>query len=248
MNLSALATAIRTLTILPFPGGDAADKTQALPFLWVAGLAVAGLHLGLAWLIGLGPERLWPLIGLALCALNVMVTGALHLDGLADTGDAFGMVRSRERTLAILKDSRIGTFGMAAVVLALLFRVVSYSVLAEAKLLLWLLPCMIGSRALQGVLLSFVTYARPEGGTATPFSGNRRIGGICLLNVGWCVAVTGWGLGWIPAIVATAGAFLGAGGVVGLYQHRLGGITGDGVGAATEGYEIMFMATVIAVA
>lgn len=247
MSLRPLVTALRTLTILPVPGSDVREKTHALPFLCAAGLVVAGLHLLLAWLMGLGNSRLAILIGPALCALNVGITGALHLDGLADTADAFGMIRSRDRTLAILKDPHIGTFGVAAVALALLWRSVAYGVLVDTRALAWLLPCMAGSRALQGVWLSFAPYARPEGGTGSAFVGNRHMGWICILELVLCTAASVWALGRAQTLVVTAVALLAAGAVCVTYQRRLGGITGDGIGAATELYELAFMTTVIAV-
>ncbi len=248
MSLKPLATAFRTLTTLPFPGCDTEEKSRALPFLFIPGLAVAGLHLLLARLMGLGSGRLLLLTGPVLCALNAVVTGALHLDGLADTADAFGMARSRERTLAILKDSRLGTFGVAAVALALLWRSAAYGALGDAKALAILLPCMTGSRAMQGIMLSFIPYARPEGGTGSPFAGNRNMGWICALEFGLCSAASVWLLGGAPMIVVTTIAMLSAGAVCASYCRRLGGITGDGIGAATEIYELMFMTMAIAIA
>jgi adenosylcobinamide-GDP ribazoletransferase len=193
----------------------------------------------------MGPGRLPVLLGPALCAANVGFTGGLHVDGLADTADAFGMARSRERTLAILKDPHMGTFGTAAVVLALLWRSVVYGVLAEGGAISWLIPCMVGSRIVQGMLLSFVPYARREGGTGSPFSGNRAMGWMCAVEFVLCAALCGWTLGVPATLLATLLATLGAALICGLYGLRIGGITGDGVGAATEVYELAFLTVVI---
>jgi adenosylcobinamide-GDP ribazoletransferase len=244
-RLRVVPSSVRTCTTLPFPGRDAGDKTRALPFFCIAGLIVAGTHLIVAWLLEFAPYRLSSLLGPALCAVNLGVTGALHLDGLADTADALGMVRSRERTLAILKDPHMGTFGTAAVVLALIWRSVVYAGLAEVGALSWLFPCMVGSRAMQGIVLSFLPYARPEGGMGSPFAGNRAVGWVCVVEFVLCAALCGWTLGVPAALVATLVATLGAALICGACGRRIGGITGDGVGAATEVYELAFLTVAI---
>jgi adenosylcobinamide-GDP ribazoletransferase len=229
------------LTVIPLPGRDCESKTKALPLFFLVGLCVAALHVLLAALFDAASQRLTLLLGLALCVLNYGITGAFHLDGLADTADAFGMLRNRERTLAVLKDPHVGVYGAAAVVLAVLWRALVYSGLAESENLAALFACFAASRALQGVMLSFLPYGRDGTGTGAPFTGHGKVGILCSAEY---VLAMGLGCLWVgpvAGLAAGAGALAVVAGVCTLYLRRIGGITGDAVGAATELFEIIFL-------
>ena len=119
--MRGLVTAIRTLTSLPCPGREADKMTSALPWFPVVGLLLGGLLYGVSactqWLTrGLWPEA--SAIVVLICA--ALFTGGLHLDGLADWADGFWGGRTKEKTLAIMKDSAVGSFGAVALICALL--------------------------------------------------------------------------------------------------------------------------------
>ncbi|ADW69083.1 cobalamin-5-phosphate synthase CobS [Granulicella tundricola MP5ACTX9] len=119
----ALLAAVQFLTRIPTPQIPYTDRTlsDALAYFPLIGLLIGTL----AALVNqfLAPHLSRPLSALCTVTFTVLITGALHEDGLADCADAFFGHHSRERTLAILRDSRIGTYGAAALALSLGARV-----------------------------------------------------------------------------------------------------------------------------
>ena len=135
--LRAAATALQFLTRLPIPGGASAaptrfeaDIARALALFPLAGALIGTLTAATLWLTSL----LWPLplaILLAL-ALEARLTGALHEDAVADLCDGFGGGRTPEDVLRIMKDSRIGAFGLLGLAFALALRAASLIALPDA--------------------------------------------------------------------------------------------------------------------
>src|SRR5512145_1363019 len=120
--LHGLVTALRTLTILPVPGSDASDMSRALPWFPLVGCLLGFLLWGLAWGFGF-MAVFWPGgTALVVVAASAILTRGLHLDGLADWADGFGGGRDKERTLAIMKDSHVGAFGVIALIIVLIAR------------------------------------------------------------------------------------------------------------------------------
>ncbi|MEI8191050.1 MAG: adenosylcobinamide-GDP ribazoletransferase [candidate division NC10 bacterium] len=110
--MKGFITAFRTLTIIPLPGKDVEKFSSALFFFPVVGGLVGLLTAFAGW--GVGHWLRWPFgAGVAAVALSTVVTGGLHLDGLADGFDSLGG-RTRERKLEIMKDPRVGSFGVMA--------------------------------------------------------------------------------------------------------------------------------------
>ena len=119
-----LGEALRLLTILPTPGLPAADEKSVVRSL--AAFPLVGLVVGaLVAAVGALADALWgpPLRSIAVVVAWMIVTAGLHLDGVADSGDALLSWRSRERKLEILRDSRIGTMGALALVTVVLLKV-----------------------------------------------------------------------------------------------------------------------------
>lgn len=222
-----------------------ASARSALAFLTVVGLgdtpgpnrrAVAwfapvggavGLVVGGAWW---GAAELWPplLAATIAVALDAALTGMLHLDGLADSADGLLPPLPRDRRLAVMTDPRAGGFAVVTVALLLALRIGALAALAPDPLLLGGL--WAAARAAMGVTLATVPYARAEGGLASSFTATPLAP--CLLGgvVGLAVAVAAAGL---PSGLAVAAALVaGAGAVVLLARRRLGGFTGDVLGAA----------------
>jgi adenosylcobinamide-GDP ribazoletransferase len=200
----------------------------------VAGLAAAGLE---------GP--LPPLVagGIAV-GVAAVLTGALHLDALADTADALG-ARSRGRALEIMRDPRIGTFGavaLAVVVLVEADAVGSLAALGDAVAAFATAGAL--SRAVAAPVAIVLPYARDEGGTGRVLSGRVSAAGAivgCALAVGLATLLLGWdGIVTAGAVAATAAvaAFV--------WRAWLGGTTGDTLGATIQLGEVVALVTLLA--
>jgi adenosylcobinamide-GDP ribazoletransferase len=241
--LRALFSAIAFLTRFPVPGAGSWAPGVAgasVAFFPVVGLLLGAASMGLAWLVlgrlALPPHLVW---ALALVSLQALLTGAHHLDGLSDVVDGLGGSRGdRERALEIMRDSRIGVFGVVALVLVLLAKVVAMNeVLRGAGTLAVLLAYPTVARLGASLLVVFLPCARPTG-LAQTF--HREAPGIAGLAAGLVTIGLLWAQGWATVVPAAWG--LGASLATGLYlAARLRGMTGDAYGAAIELGELAFL-------
>ena len=170
-----LVTALRTLTILPVPGDDSETPADALPWFPAIGAALGIIICGLLGVMEYLTKSS-PGPAVVAVAASVFLTRGLHLDGLADCADAFWGGWDRERILAIMKDSALGTFGTIALVLVLLAKWCSIAALIDSGALNWIIIAMTVSRAVQVDLATGHDYARPEGGTGARFIGSVDYG------------------------------------------------------------------------
>jgi adenosylcobinamide-GDP ribazoletransferase len=200
----------------------------------VAGLAAAGLE---------GP--LPPLVagGLAV-GVAALLTGALHLDALADTADALG-ARTRERALEIMRDPRIGTFGVVALAVTVLVEADAVGSLAAAgDAVAAFATAGALSRAVAAPVAVALPYARPSGGTGGVLTGRVSLLG-SLVGCGLAVGLAALLLGWDGLIVAGA---VGATATIAAAAWRvwLGGVTGDTLGATIQLAEVTALVTLLA--
>lgn len=223
-----LLVAIIVLTRVPVPVyGDIGDEDlrKAAPWFPVVGLLV-GLVLGFVlWLFGALPG--WLAATLTVTA-GLLLTGALHLDGLADTADAFGAGGDAERQLRILRDSLLGTYGVAAVVLSILLQVGAISELAGIG---GLIVAHVLSRTVLTTLLASATPAREDGLVARM---GGRLSGKGLAAAWLFSTIVGFWIlgGWfIVAVLAISGT---SGLISYTARRRIGGMTGDVLGAAQQ--------------
>jgi adenosylcobinamide-GDP ribazoletransferase len=239
MRLTGPLESAALLTVLPVPARAARSVKGVLPWAPLVGLLLGGAAAGAGWL---GARYVSPLAGavLALAVLAVLTRG-LHLDGLADTADGLGPLRSRERALQVMHQGDVGPFGVVALVLTLLLQAACAAALLAAHggwLGIW-----------AAVLAARVAMARtglPGVRTAEGSSLGRAVAGAVSAAwlAGWLVLTVG---GAAAAGVAVdgrrAGIALGAGVVAGLLAAellqrrataRLGGVTGDVMGAMGE--------------
>lgn len=194
---------------------------------------VVGLLLGAALAVfDRAVGRLWspPVAAVLDVIFLAAVTGAFHLDGLADTADGLCSHRPRERALEIMKDSRIGAMGVVVLgsVLALKWAGIS-GLDARRGLLLILVPAY--ARGAMLCAMRWLEYGRPAGGTGQPFF-TRRLG----WRDGWSLAAVmllSAGLG-PTAIWLNAAFVLLVAAVIAGYKRRLGCVTGDMLGAMAE--------------
>lgn len=224
--------ALQFLSSLPvsLPGmPEPRELGRSLLFYPLVGL-LFGLLLWLASLVLQGTPA--PLHAALLLTVWVLLSGALHLDGLADSADAWlGGFGDRERTLKIMKDPRSGPIAVVTLVLVLLLKFCALWVLVEqgigAQLLL---APLIGRTAMLGLFLS-TPYVRPGGlGQALAEHLPRRTAGWVLLGSALICLVLG---GWVVALALAVFAWLRH-----LMCRRLGGTTGDTAGALLELLEL----------
>ncbi|MDQ1360273.1 MAG: adenosylcobinamide-GDP ribazoletransferase [Acidimicrobiaceae bacterium] len=203
-----------------------------------------GALLGLLWW---GLAKAWPpgVVAALVVAADLALTGMLHVDGLVDCAD--GLLPPhlpRERRLAVMKESTSGAFGIASAVAVLLLRWVGLVAIKPSVVLL--VGIWAGSRAIMAVVATSVPYARPEGGLVSAFiepapgngprdgrSGparrNRLVVGLlgAVIALGFCTEWRPIG-GTVTILVEVVAATL----VVWFARRRIGGFTGDVLGAA----------------
>jgi adenosylcobinamide-GDP ribazoletransferase len=251
--LSDLAVALQFLTRLPVPASDAgrrrlASTVGAFPLVGVIVGLLSSIVLMLGQLAGL-PH----LLTASLCVLSaVAITGALHEDGLADVADGFGGGATRERKLEIMRDSRIGTFGVLALVFVILIRVVAISTAVEWTAAWWQAPAVIVaaaalSRSHMALLMASLPAARDDWrsfDSGAPESASAWAG--YAVGGGLCVVLIGLGLGFWTAVAGLIGAASAHVWIRRLAQRQIGGQTGDVLGTAQQLCEIGFLIAVVA--
>lgn len=213
----------------------------------MAAFPLVGLCLGLVlWLVHALVGRLLPGLveGVLATVLLAAATGALHLDGVADTVDGLAGGWTPERALEIMKDSRTGAVGAAALCLTLVAKVALFGTLpaAWAGRAFLLTPAV--ARAGVVWLAYRSTYARPSGGLAKPYTEHldQRTVALALAASALPALLLGWrglaafavALGWSQVLKR-------------FFHRRLGGVTGDVLGFAEETGELLFLLTLHAV-
>ena len=212
---------------------------------WITGGAMA-----LAF--GLG-AHVWPVTVAALLAVavRILLTGALHEDGLADFCDAFGGNNSRERTLAIMKDSHIGTYGVLGLTVYTGCLVAALTALPPAHAPLLIFLADVYSKAVNSLLIQQLPYARKEAESKARVVYTRPTGLQVVLHAGRCLLallpVAAWyalapaGLAfWTWLVPVAAELSLSA-----WMRRRIGGYTGDCCGATFLLCELSFYLAVL---
>lgn len=177
--------------------------------------------------------------GLAV-ATGLIVTGALHEDGLADCADGLGATSNREKALEIMRDSRIGAYGAVALILSIGLRWTAISALSPLSGFLALLIAHSASRSTIPLAMRFSQYARIDGlgGMAQGDIIEKEFYATLLIS-----AVIALLLGWNFGVIASAVGFLSAWLMLKYLEYRLGGYTGDGLGAMQQVAEITILIT-----
>ena len=235
-----LSAAVLFCTRLPVPGAatitgtDIARAGWALP---IAGAIVGLIAAAVYWLARLADVPPFPAAGLAMVA-SLVVTGCLHEDGLADVADSFG-ASTRERKLEIMRDSKIGTYGVCALFMSLLLRSAALATIADPALAApVLVAAHMAARAGMPLFMRLVPPARDDGlsvGVGAP----PRESAIAAVLIG--IVALGIGLGLAAgvcalALMAAAFVFLAW-----LCTRQIGGQTGDILGALEQIGEIIVL-------
>ncbi|GAA4419369.1 adenosylcobinamide-GDP ribazoletransferase [Acidovorax lacteus] len=217
---------------------------------------------GIGWLVGLWAMAVYaatwallqplpfaPLVAAVACTVaTVLMTGGFHEDGLADVADGLGGSLDRERALDIMKDSRIGAFGAMALVLALLAKVSLLAALGSTPGgLLPALGALLGAHVLSRLWpLGLVRSLPHVGDTARSKSkplADQISGRALMAAVLWVLPVLvllAWHWGLVPVMVAAAASAAAAGWMRRWFRLRLGGFTGDCLGATQQVGELAF--------
>jgi len=242
--LQAFACAVSFLTRIPVPGRDSLPPRTAglsVTFFPVVGLLLGAASAGVALLLRdrlqVPPHLVWALV---LVAVQALLTGALHLDGLSDVVDGLGGSRGdRERALEIMKDPNIGAFGVVALILVLSGKILLMNeVLRTTDAVALLLAYPVAARLVASVLVVAIPCARATGLAKIFHDGSRWP---AALIAGLFTAAALWQLG--PSTLIPSAHALGAGLLAGAYLAiRLRGLTGDAYGAAIEVAELAFLA------
>jgi adenosylcobinamide-GDP ribazoletransferase len=231
-SLRAIAGAVSFLTIVPLGRAielEPRDVTRGIVLFPAVGAGVGALSGAIA--VGLYPWLPALLAAGVALAAAVLVTGALHVDALADTFDAAGG-RSRERALEIMRDSRLGTYGVGALVLDLFLKGGAISaLLVRGGTVQALIAAGALSRASSPPLAALLPYPRAGAGPGSVITGTPRVYAAVAVVLG--LAITALAVGsdvlWLGV---AAGVVTLAAGLV--FRSWLGGATGDCLGAATE--------------
>jgi adenosylcobinamide-GDP ribazoletransferase len=221
----------------------AADWRWAPAWMPATG-AVIGLVLYAVWALA-QPLGAFPAVVLAYAA-GLLVTGALHEDGLADTADALGGARNPDDVFRILKDSRIGTYGALALCISLLLRVALISQ-ADVQVLLLFVVSQAISRLPPVWLMVLLPYVTPKD-TAR----SSALMSIGWPQVAWASGLAAVVLAWVSVVAGrdAAGLVLGGTTIVAaacghLFRARLGGVTGDFLGATQQVTEIVVLMVLV---
>ena len=227
---------VATSFLTRIPVGICADGNEISASAWAWPIVGAGIGLaagsagGILMAFGAPSD----LAALAVILALIMLTGALHEDGLADTADGLGGGGNAESCLRIMKDSRLGSYGALALMLSVLARWIGISAL-EHPLLLVLSVILAGafSRTVMIVVAISLAPARKAGLAATAGEPTLTAAVIGALTILPFAVILGW-----AGLIAIAAAALAPVPVCLLAQRKIGGKTGDIIGAAQQCAEV----------
>jgi len=236
--------AMQFLTIIPLPFNlewRKDDLGRSLALFPLAGLTIGALLAGLNWLIA--PFLARPLTDALLITALAAMTGALHMDGLADVCDGIAARGSRERFLEVMKDSNVGAIGAVGLVLGVLLK--------------WQALVAIPAESKWQALLFFPTLARycqvqtivnarsaRQDGLGSAIIAGAGIGRLTIAGI--VTSAIAWFLFGVKGITVLASAMLAAWLIRAWFNRKLGGITGDVIGCINELVEIMALVLISA--
>lgn len=243
--------AVQFFTRLPTPtfaGFRPEWLNHAARWFPAVGIVVGAISAAVLWLTAQALPM--PLAaGLALAA-GAAVTGAFHEDGLADTFDALGGHVDRAKALAIMKDSRIGSYGSLALLMVTVLRWVALAAMPLAVAVPALVAMHAAARGGATALMARLEYVRDEDGKSKPLAVALGPGSLlvavllALLPIACLLAwqAAAWPL-WLAGVLAV---FVVHTLCARWYRHRLGGFTGDALGCAEQLGEAAFLLAVVA--
>jgi len=234
-------TRIRIKRIDPFPDDWLPRAAKCMP---VVG-ALIGVVVGAVLLVSAAvfPAPLPIVIALV---VSILLTGALHEDGLADTADAFGGGTTRERCLEIMKDSRIGTYGTLALIMTLALKGTALAAIDPISAARVLVAGYAGARLAAVLALAILPYAGGDAAKVSRTTSHMTAAEIVVAVVS-ALVVGFFILDAVVLAVATMFALAAAAAVAWMARRKIGGYTGDVLGAVEQAYEIAFLVCAAAI-
>lgn len=236
--MKQLILMIQFLTRIPIPvmvEAETSDFEKGVIYFPVIGMILGVLLYGVATLLKAFIDPLT--LAVLLVFFQVVLTGGLHLDGLADSFDGLFSYRDKERMLEIMKDSRIGSNGVLVLIFDLMLKTAlihQLLLLSDVKAFLWF-PVL--ARVMSVCVARFTPYARPSG------MGNFFIGKVTSKQMWISLAfATSWLLLFQPKMIwIYLPLALGAAGFSKICMDKIDGMTGDTLGANTELMELFIL-------
>ena len=235
-KLSTFLAALQFLTIISIPWRRDAREVQirnSVGYFPVVGLIIGLILASLSWLFGLALPP--GIVNALLLVVLVVVTGALHLDGLADTCDGLAGHKTVEDRWQIMRDSRVGGFGVIGVVLILLVKYVSLNSIPGTLMTASLVLMSVSGRWAMVYSVFAYPYARPSGLGKAFKEGSRWPGFIVATIVTIAIAVVSMQLIGL-AVLATVWLIVVA--LAAYFKKTFAGLTGDNYGAINEISEV----------
>ncbi|MDR1367348.1 MAG: adenosylcobinamide-GDP ribazoletransferase [Candidatus Accumulibacter sp.] len=238
-ELEIFVAAIRFFTRLPVPGPwgfGSAPLERAIRYYPAVGMIVGALGAIVFFLASIFWTK--PVAVFAALTAIIYTTGAIHEDGWTDTVDGFGGGWTKEKILEIMKDSHVGSFGVTALTILLLGRFLALVEMDLARIPVALIAGNAFSRLCAAFVIGALDYARADG-KAKPFSNalgcREKI--FITLSIAWFLLI------FIRFGQLLSGVVLGAAGALWLarmFRRRIGGYTGDCIGAVQQISEVLF--------
>ncbi|GJL79811.1 MAG: adenosylcobinamide-GDP ribazoletransferase [Nitrospinaceae bacterium] len=231
-------SALGFLTIIPMPAKAFRVDGRQIIYFPMVGLLIGGLLFGVDKLGALyATQEIRVVADIMFLAI---ISGALHLDGLADSADGLFSHRPKEKILEIMQDSRIGVMGALAVFFCLTLKMAGLSGLTGPGYEIWLFIAPALARTSQVIGLVFMDYARREGGKSQIFFQRKKYQllalGIIPIALPFWIAIE---TGILVLLLFLSGTAL----MLWFFQKAIGGITGDTLGALTEVMECVLFLT-----
>ena len=227
-----VATAFLTRVPVPLVAGAADVGLAARWFPLIGGLLGAAAAL-IAWTMTEVLDVPAALTATLAVGLGAWATGAIHLDGLADTVDGFGAGRDRDEVLRIMRHPPIGTYGAAALIFVIGVKVTAITALLDRGAAL---PFLVAAPAISRwtipALAAWLPYARTEGGLGQAVTHQRDTIGLAAATA--VTALIAIGALRVDALIVWAVAALTAAWIARTARRRIGGVTGDVFGAGVE--------------
>jgi len=237
--MSSFSLAWQFLTILPGWKSDGEITAQLLgrsmAFYPIVGLLLGLILWGTHWVFSLAFPRM--LCDGLIITFLVILTGALHLDGLADTLDGLAAGKTSEERLRIMKDHRVGTFGIVGLILILGLKFLALNTLPDEVARKGLVVALILGRWSMVQLTYRAPYARPEGGLGLPFKENLKKREMVIATATSLALSFFFFRFWGAILWLMVGIFTLL--IQGFFRRKIGGITGDVLGATSEANEVL---------
>ena len=248
-ELRLFLTAVQFFTRIPVPawvGHSAQQLDQAARYLPLVGICVGVLAAAALWLAA----RVLPLslaVGLSM-AVSILVTGAFHEDGLSDFADGMGGGHRREKILGIMKDSRVGAYGVIALVLVLLLKYQALLALYNMHSLPFVCAALVAAHAVSRLMAASIMmtqhYVRDDDSArakpAAQALSHASFSIALLIGIATLDLLFVAGAKTAAVFAAVAAAFLMRAYLAWRLQKRLGGYTGDCLGAVQQLCELAF--------